>query len=706
LQELLVSPNVFRIFVSSPGDVGEERVMTERVVQRLQGEFGQSVKLEPILWEHEPMRATQHPQEQIPLPSECDIVVCLLWSRLGTRLPDQISAAGKTGTEWEFEEAARSFRAKKIPDLLVYHKKKDVLENVRDRAKNEERIRQMEALDGFLERWFMSADGTFKAVFKTFQELDQFEELLERDLRKLIQERLKLTPLAEKTWHHAPFRGLEVFDYEHAPIFFGRTRAIGAIREALVQQAAHGCAFVMVFGMSGVGKSSLVRAGVLPTITQPGVIEGVGLWRWCVFRPSDATGDLCDGLASTLMAAQALPELAEAGVDARALAKLLREAPDQAALPISAGLKRAAETTAAAERLLKPPVTRLALVMDQMEELISSDRVTEPQRIGFVQALSALARSSHVWIIGTMRSDFYPRCAEVPELAALKAGAGQFDLLPPTAPQLAQMIGDPARAAGLRFEEKPTGERLDHVLQETALRDPQTLPLLEFTLAELYKLCSKDKPPSEAVVLTFAAYDQLGGMEGALARRADEEYAKLPANVQAALPAVFRALVTVRQGEDEAIVAQPVLREVFAAAADQDALIEAFIQARLFVSDRTSVEQKAMVRLAHEALLRCWPRLVQWLNVNREFLRTRARVSEEAARWQSEDRLPELLLAPGKPLAEGEFLLAQQKQELDPNVVAYVQLSRRRAARTRRWQRVSAIAFVVILGIGGSIAWL
>jgi formylglycine-generating enzyme required for sulfatase activity len=688
-----------RIFVSSPGDVGEERVMTERVVQRLQGEFGQSVKLEAILWEHEPMRATQHPQEQIPLPSECDIVVCLLWSRLGTRLPYQISAAGKTGTEWEFEEAARSFLEKKTPDLLVYRKTKEVLASVHDDVTYEEKKNQWNALSGFLAHWFKAKDGTFNAVFKTFEALDQFEELLERDLRKLIQDRLKLTPHAERTWHHAPFRGLEVFDYEHAPIFFGRTRAIGAIREALVQQAAHGCAFVLVFGMSGVGKSSLVRAGVLPTITRPGVIEGVGLWRWCVFRPSDATGDLCDGLASGLMAAAALPELAEAGVDARALAKLLREAPDQAALPMSVGLKRAAETTAAAERLLKPPVTRLALVVDQMEELFSSDRVTEPQRIGFVQALSALARSGHVWIIGAMRSDFYPRCAEVPELAALKAVAGQFDLLPPTAPQLAQMIGDPARAAGLRFEEKPTGERLDHVLQETALRDPQALPLLEFTLAELYKLCSKDRPPSEAVVLTFAAYDQLGGMEGALARRAEEEFAKLSANVQAALPAVFRALVTVRQGEDEAIVAQPVLREVFAAAADQDALVEAFIQARLFVSDRTSVEQKAMVRLAHEALLRCWPRLVQWLAANREFLHIRARVSEEAKRWQSEGQLPELLLAPGKPLVEGEFLLAQ-KQELDRGVADYIQQSRQIAARSRRRRRIIFAAFVLSLLVG------
>ena len=194
-------------FVSSPGDVGEERVMTARVVQRLQGWFGQSVKLESVIWEHEPMRATQHPQEQIPLPSECDIVVCLLWSRLGTRLPAKISAAGKTGTEWEFEEAARSFRDRKTPDLLVYCKSKAVEASVADEATFAEKKRQWNALSGFLTYWFNAEDGTFKAVFKKFEALDQFEDLLERDLRRLIQERLKLTPQGAKTWHQAAVPG-------------------------------------------------------------------------------------------------------------------------------------------------------------------------------------------------------------------------------------------------------------------------------------------------------------------------------------------------------------------------------------------------------------------------------------------------------------------------------------------------------------------
>ena len=83
---------------------------------------------------------------------------------------------------------------------------------------------------------------------------------------------------------------------------------------------------------------------------------------------------------------------------------------------------------------------------------------------------------------------------------------------------------------------------------------------------------------------------------------------------------------------------------------------------------------------------RCWPRLIQWLTANREYLRIRARVSEEAARWRSEGRLRELLLAPGKPLTEGEFLLKQQCQELDPAIVEYIESSRRSTLRARRAQ--------------------
>src|SRR5262249_23588556 len=122
----------------------------------------------------------------------------------------------------------------------------------------------------------------------------------------------------------------EFFDFDHAPIFFGRSRAAAEVRDALRRQAARGTAFILVMGMSGGGKSSLVRAGVLPNLVAPGVIEGIGLWRRVILRPSEARGDLFRGFANALVDTNGQPGvgLPELGSDAKALAKKLRSAAD------------------------------------------------------------------------------------------------------------------------------------------------------------------------------------------------------------------------------------------------------------------------------------------------------------------------------------------------------------------------------------------
>jgi len=126
-----------RIFISSPGDVAEERALTRKVIERLQGEFSGRISLDPIFWEHEPLRATQTFQEQIIRPSETDIVITILWSRLGTRLPAQFKKPDgsryESGTEFEFEDAFRSFKKHGTPDLLIYRKTADPKVSLKDK---------------------------------------------------------------------------------------------------------------------------------------------------------------------------------------------------------------------------------------------------------------------------------------------------------------------------------------------------------------------------------------------------------------------------------------------------------------------------------------------------------------------------------------------------------------------------------------------
>ena len=192
----------------------------------------------------------------------------------------------------------------------------------------------------------------------------------------------------------SPFRGLHAFEFEHATVFFGRTKAVSDILQALRQQARDGRAFVLVLGMSGGGKSSVVRAGVLPMLMQPGVIEGVVLWRRAVFRPADTPGDLFASLAAALLREHALPSLDPDSEGPEPLARVLRESPRSAVQLIKGALDAEAANLARKRGNDAGKVqSRLALVVDQMEEMFTQGEVTAQDRKAFANTLDALARS-------------------------------------------------------------------------------------------------------------------------------------------------------------------------------------------------------------------------------------------------------------------------------------------------------------------------
>ena len=688
-----------RFFISSPGDVAEERAIAGRVIERLQSEYIGRVVLESVLWEHEPLVATSTFQHQIVKPSATDVIVAILWSRLGTKLPEEFRRADgsryESGTEFEFEEAMEGFRRNGKPHLLVYRKTAPPSVRLDDEKDLMERLAQKKKLDAFVDKWFHDkAEGTLVAAFHPFASPSDFEILVENHLRRLIERELPrsvaATSEARAVWKKgSPFRGLEAFEFEHAPVFFGRTRAVSDVLQALREQAAGGRSFVLILGMSGGGKSSVVRAGVLPMLTRPGVIEGVGLWRRAVFRPTDVRGDLFLGLARALLREHALPSLDADGKGPEELAQIMRESPQAATTLIRNALQREEHQDGKTN-------ARLALVIDQMEEMYTQEEAytqeetPSVQRQSFIDVIDALARSGRVWVICTMRSDFYPRVANYPKLGALKEGAGQYDLMPPTASEIGQMIRLPANAAGLHFEEDPASiERLDDMLRDAAAGHRAILPLLQFTLEELYQR------RTEHGLLTLAAYRELGGVEGSLAKRAETVFKQLPDDVEAELPRVLNELVSIGHDVNAPIGRKRAPRSDLSGGKSR-LLVDAFVDNRLFVTELAD-DGSAVVTVAHEALLWHWPRVTDWVAQNRETLRIRARIAAAAQRWDAEKRPHDLLLPAGKPLIEAETLL-EYGIELHQDEAQYIQAS---IARARRLQRLKAgvVATVAILGV-------
>jgi WD40 repeat protein len=308
--------------------------------------------------------------------------------------------------------------------------------------------------------------------------------------------------------------------------------------------------------------------------------------------------------------------------------------------------------------------------VDQLEEIFTIDDLDAGP---FIQALNALAHSGLVWIVATMRSDFYDRLETLPTLAVLAKEEACYRLLPPDDAELGQIIRQPAREAGLRFEhDAHQGESLDEMILTATSKNPGILPLLSFLLDKLWKRRIK-----ESGTLTFAAYHELGELEGALGRHADDIYDTLQPDVQAALPRVLRALVTVGQNGIVA-AARPVLYERFPEGSPERVFVAVFLEARLLVIDaERTTKAGARVRVAHEALLTHWGRAADWISERRTDLQLEERLEADAARWFAAalpDK-PSLLRPAGLPLSEAEDLLRRRGDELTKIAISFIEMS-------------------------------
>ncbi len=404
-----------------------------------------------------------------------------------------------------------------------------------------------------------------------------------------------------------PYKGLRAFAETDAHDYFGRDQLV---RELVDHVSTH--RLTAVVGPSGSGKSSLVRAGLLPQIrrmsaTGPGAVLVTDMFPGSYpFEELEAAllrvaVDRQDGLLGELLA------------DDRGLLRMSKQ-------------------------LLPDDESELLLVIDQFEELFLLTQDDDARR-RFLASLVTVAgdERSRVRIVITMRADHFDRPLVDPEFGALL----RTSLVPiamPSHDELTQAIAQPAAAAGLEFE----AGLIPRIVHDVA-DEPGALPLLQYALTELVR-------SSDDAALTFAGYERTGGVAGALTLRAEEIYEGLPAASREAAREVFLRLVAVDETGDDTRrrVRRSELDSLGLGEAALDTVLDAYGSFRLLSFDRDPVTRGPTVEVAHEALIRQWPRYRTWVDERREDLLLERRLETAATEWDASEREHSFLFGGGQ----------------------------------------------------------
>jgi len=464
---------------------------------------------------------------------------------------------------------------------------------------------------------------------------------------------------------YCPYRGLLVFQEQDKNYFFGRESFV----ESLFQ-AAHKQPLVPVIGASGSGKSSVVFAGLIPRL------RAEGCWLIESFRPQNQP---FYNLASVLVRLLK-PDLDEIQQPSRA-AKLLADL-------VQGKLKLPQVLASILDRY---PGKRLLLVVDQLEEIYTFGSNTQEQQQFFVDALLAAVQSasSRLTVIFTLRTDFLSYVLSyVPFADALRNSLPIF-LSSMNRQELQAVIELPAQQIGVQLEEGLTDRILDDIQQE-----PGSLPLLEFTLTQLWARQSRGK-------LTHQAYTEIGGVAKALVNHAEAVYANLNKSKQKLAQQIFLQLVRPGEGTEDT------RRLATRAEVGDWELVTFLADNRLVITGHDEALGLETVEIVHEVLIREWKLFHLWVEDERSFLNWRERLRMAMRQWQVIDRDEGALLR-GILLVEAEAWQQQRQEQLSPAEQDFIQrsllLERRDRAVNKTQLRLSIIlAIISLLGAAAGL---
>jgi WD40 repeat protein len=482
--------------------------------------------------------------------------------------------------------------------------------------------------------------------------------------------------LASEILRDTPYRGLFAFRENDANVFFGRDAFADQLAKAVAARPV-----VAVIGPSGSGKSSVVFAGLTPRL------RAVGGWIVASFRPG---ADPFEALTAPLVP---LLEPTMSETDRLAERSKLTAALREGTVKLGDVLERIREKQDAAPRLL--------LIADQFEELFTLTRDDASRRAfldvllsAFPQVAESPAGLPAVVLMPTLRADYLSQALSYPSLVEALQGT-DLKLGPMSRDELRQAIERPAALHGVALEAGLTERILEDVGEE-----PGNLPLLEFALTRLWE-------EQEDELLTHDAYEAIGEVDGALATHAEEVVSRIGGDTER-IRQVFTQLV--RPGEGTSDTRRQAIREELGEAGW--ALVTQLASEKLVVTDHDEQTGRDTVEVAHEALIREWPSLRRWMDLDRDFRRWQERLRGDLQAWEEMGRDPGALLR-GAPLAVAKEWLSQRGPELSAAERDYIAASveawetARQAERRRRQRSVALLGMglVVALALLAATVW-
>ena len=468
-----------------------------------------------------------------------------------------------------------------------------------------------------------------------------------------------------------PYPGLAPFEANLAGVFFGRTDDIRHALDsfqAMTTTVPGTLRSLAVVGASGSGKSSLLRAGIVPRLARMG--------DWVVvptFMPHEGASPL-EALARKVAICM------DDGTTWQTILERLTGAPGQLKSIAQDLIDRA--NTSSTGSAARPPVSKLLIAVDQAEELF---RFKESDRLAFLAAVrDALQDATPVCLALTIRSEFTVTDAA----AVMKDMLGvQLPLWPLDQVQLRAAIERPADMAGVQFEDGLVDRILDDV------RGGDALPLLAFTLARLF-----EEPRGGDGKISEPTYERLGGVEGALRLQADQAKAALATKDLGDV-----VLPTLKRFVDVSVTGEVVRRPVTVAglSPQERAVVDAFVQARLLTTSGAN-DAQPVAEVVHEALFRAWPPLQMAIAGWKDELRLRSNLQREAKEWLDAGRDPDVLYK-GARLAQASEWLANVKDPVDETVREFIRACERDAWAAERRRRMVTAAFggaaLILLGL-------